>query len=528
MELSAHQHEKYIHSCWILGGVNWNTAILRWPFDDSYTSSPTTGSQATHALHKIIFTWGRSRFGTMYSVLEIPTVELIPFERYGSNYSSEDMMLFEKRSWKQAYPFDTFEVFESHHSMDDKTHRPLKAHDMRTFLFRDELRVYWFDYFNDGYNNHTRQGMIFTRIYYNTTAKAMYMIESEAKRLIIDHEVGKTQYKNYSPFQYDYQVHSATSLHSSSHHHQHNHHNHHATTTTTSSSSSKSTARRALTNSTTSSGGEVLSKPDHAAHYDIQPVHLKVNDQYVNYTYLHHKHKHQPPIHSIQLFVHSINPHRIVYGPNVVDNYPFAAPRESKVHYSALNLSTVCLTEFIPNQDRTIFWNYGEARGGTPSVLIETIYGLRYLTIFHSQKRHSDPAILTYFFGAYIFEAVPPFAITHITPEPIIPNAFYNETNGWAFKAIDYILFPMGLVVIDDVIFMSTGRNDKSGWMLKMNKTGLVEDMIPIETKVLVNRIHDVLEQEHHDVMKWKHAHPTAEHGGRSHHNSAHAVDATA
>jgi hypothetical protein len=69
-----------------------------------------------------------------------------------------------------------------------------------------------------------------------------------------------------------------------------------------------------------------------------------------------------------------------------------------------------------------LFWKYGEARGGTPSLLIDTPYGPRYVAFFHSQCKCALPSILTYYFGAYLFNAEPPFEITHMTPEPIIPE----------------------------------------------------------------------------------------------------------
>jgi predicted GH43/DUF377 family glycosyl hydrolase len=43
----------------------------------------------------------------------------------------------------------------------------------------------------------------------------------------------------------------------------------------------------------------------------------------------------------------------------------------------------------------------------------------------------------------------PPFAITHISPEPIVHPTMVNETLGWAYKVVDYIVFPMGFTVDD-------------------------------------------------------------------------------
>ena len=123
-------------------------------------------------------------------------------------------------------------------------------------------------------------------------------------------------------------------------------------------------------------------------------------------------------------------------------------------------------------------------------MLVETKHGPRYLTFFHSQCKCSIGYILTYYFGAYLFEAEPPFAITHWTPHPIIPKPLYDENNGWAFKAIDYIVFPIGLLVRNGTAFVSMGRNDNSGWAVVMNTAALVDDLLPVKSSVVVNKFH--------------------------------------
>jgi len=130
----------------------------------------------------------------------------------------------------------------------------------------------------------------------------------------------------------------------------------------------------------------------------------------------------------------------------------------------------------------------GDPRGGTPAVLIDTVHGPRYLTFFHSQCKCSIGYILTYYMGAYLFDSQPPFAITHWTPDPIIPKPIYDESNGWAFKAIDYIVFPVGLLVRNDTCYVSMGRNDNSGWIMKANVAGLVSTMVPVVSKTLSNK----------------------------------------
>jgi hypothetical protein len=118
------------------------------------------------------------------------------------------------------------------------------------------------------------------------------------------------------------------------------------------------------------------------------------------------------------------------------------------------------------------------------------MYGTKYLTFFHSQAMGPHPShwLKTYYFGAYLFDAEPPFAISHSTPNPIIPHELYDEhTSGWAFKAIDYILFPTGLLIRGDVLYVTMGRNDNSGYILSLNRTGFMESLRPWGKNVLKN-----------------------------------------
>lgn len=174
------------------------------------------------------------------------------------------------------------------------------------------------------------------------------------------------------------------------------------------------------------------------------------------------------------LFVHSTNPHRILHQHNV----------EQSVN---LNMTTVYLTEHVPTPDLPVLWRYGELRGGSPAKLIHTSHGNRHLTFFHSQLLDSKTSMLTYYMGAYLFQSRPPFAMTHITPDIIACKQCYDEEFGVAYKALDFILFPMGFVVREhgEVLFVSVGRNDNSAYILKINKTALVNYMVGVETKVL-------------------------------------------
>eukprot|EP01035_Chromulina_nebulosa_P064543 gene64543-88297_t len=121
-------------------------------------------------------------------------------------------------------------------------------------------------------------------------------------------------------------------------------------------------------------------------------------------------------------------------------------------------------------------------RGGTPALRVDSNH---YLSFFHSSGRLSKKAPLTYVMGAYLFSSSPPFEITHVSPEPIMHQTFINVSLGWAYRAVDYIAFPMGFVIMDPFIYLSYGKNDRDSWILKLNKTGLLNSLKPVETVTL-------------------------------------------
>jgi hypothetical protein len=87
--------------------------------------------------------------------------------------------------------------------------------------------------------------------------------------------------------------------------------------------------------------------------------------------------------------------------------------------------------------------------------------------------------------GAYLFSRRPPFAITHITPEPIMTETFINETLGWTYKAVDYVLFPMGLTMDDNYFYVAYGKNDKEGWIIKLKIKEFLSFFRPVLTVLL-------------------------------------------
>lgn len=64
-------------------------------------------------------------------------------------------------------------------------------------------------------------------------------------------------------------------------------------------------------------------------------------------------------------------------------------------------------------------------------------------------------------------------------------DSFINESLGWAYRAVDYITFPMGFVVIEPYIYVSYGHNDRDSWIVQLNKSGLLNSLRPVKTQVL-------------------------------------------
>jgi hypothetical protein len=195
---------------------------------------------------------------------------------------------------------------------------------------------------------------------------------------------------------------------------------------------------------------------------------------------------------NILLFIYSMYPHRIV---NVNET----------IYAGLMKANTVCSTKAIPPNtgldtspadkaaDVSSVWSWGEPRGGTQAELVDTPYGRKYLTFFHSSGRFAVRYLQTYYMGAYLFDPEPPFAISHISPDPIAPNEFYNESfGGWAYKRrLDYIIFPMGYIIRGDTIYVTCGKNDRAGWVVTLNKTALITSLKPLASVTVVDRFRE-------------------------------------
>lgn len=159
------------------------------------------------------------------------------------------------------------------------------------------------------------------------------------------------------------------------------------------------------------------------------------------------------------LLAYSINPHKIFY------------PR--------LDGSETCDT--VATTQAALDWDFGELRGGTPALL----HNGQYLAFFHSSIKMTSlnsfgEERLHYFMGAYTFSKDPPFAITAISPEPIIGKHFYTGIEyKHYFKPIRCV-FPCGYISNRDYIWIAYGRDDHECWIAKLDKKRLLESLIPV------------------------------------------------
>ena len=126
-------------------------------------------------------------------------------------------------------------------------------------------------------------------------------------------------------------------------------------------------------------------------------------------------------------------------------------------------------------------WKYGQPRGGSQAELIDTPYGKRYLTFFHSSIKRGYN-LVTYFGGAYLFQSENPYEITHISSEPLSPKSFYNVSQGWMSKTLDFVVFPTAFIKTNDTLYVSFGVQDSSGYIVALNCTSFLLSLTPLPT----------------------------------------------
>jgi predicted GH43/DUF377 family glycosyl hydrolase len=131
----------------------------------------------------------------------------------------------------------------------------------------------------------------------------------------------------------------------------------------------------------------------------------------------------------------------------------------------------------------SIKWDWGNLMGGTPALQI----GDSYLGFFHSNKAlatvQSDGEVMNhYFMGAYTFESSYPFAITGISPHPIVARTFYE---GKMYDDLNWkplrVVFPGGFIADENYIWVVYGRQDHESWVVKLDKAKLLDNLVPVD-----------------------------------------------
>jgi predicted GH43/DUF377 family glycosyl hydrolase len=54
---------------------------------------------------------------------------------------------------------------------------------------------------------------------------------------------------------------------------------------------------------------------------------------------------------------------------------------------------------------------------------------------------------------------------------------------------LDYVIFPMGFTFDKDFIYLSYGRNDITGGVLKLDREKLLRSLLPVEHMDIVSRM---------------------------------------
>jgi beta-1,4-mannooligosaccharide phosphorylase len=137
--------------------------------------------------------------------------------------------------------------------------------------------------------------------------------------------------------------------------------------------------------------------------------------------------------------------------------------------------------ETVAFTENSLPWIWGELRGGTPALIDNG----EYLSFFHSSidmpSLHSEgKSIAHYFIGAYTFSSTPPFEMTKISPKPIIAKGFYSGPMHQPYWKPVRVVFPGGLLIEDESIYITYGKQDHEVWIAKLDKNALLKSLVPI------------------------------------------------
>lgn len=139
--------------------------------------------------------------------------------------------------------------------------------------------------------------------------------------------------------------------------------------------------------------------------------------------------------------------------------------------------------ETLAKTEPCLKWDWGILRGGTPGIKIDNQY---YLSFFHSsikmKSAHAtDQEVLHYFMGAYTFSSEPPFELTRISPCPIVGKNFYHGEVHVPYWHPVRVVYPVGFIHDQRTVSVFYGRQDHEIWVVKLDKKGLLNSLIPVK-----------------------------------------------
>lgn len=122
---------------------------------------------------------------------------------------------------------------------------------------------------------------------------------------------------------------------------------------------------------------------------------------------------------------------------------------------------------------KSIFWNLGALRGGSPALLVNG----EYLAFFHSGVITASPAsdnqeLWHYFMGAYTFSAEPPFQLTSVSAFPLESPEFYTYSS-----YEKRVVYPGGFIVDGSYLYLAYGKDDSEIWIAKIDLDALKKSM---------------------------------------------------
>ena len=120
-------------------------------------------------------------------------------------------------------------------------------------------------------------------------------------------------------------------------------------------------------------------------------------------------------------------------------------------------------------------------RGGSQALLIDEKF---YLSFFHTQTHLAKTGLTTYFFGAYTFSSRPPFVLKGVSRFPIVDKVLYSSKWNTRFpmRKIDYVIFPMSVFRINDILYLTVGYQDEYGWLLTLSLSEVMNSLRNVST----------------------------------------------